>query len=82
MMHVRLTDTHLCLLYCRLLESERKKKRTLVSQRLLCSFKERLKYYDLILKRLQGFINEGHHSAPGGGGGGSYYDDDDDDGAV
>ena len=80
MIHVRLTDTHLCLLYCRLLESERKKKRKFHSGS--SALKERLKYYDLILKRLQGFINEGHHSAPGGGGGGSYYDDDDDDGAV
>ena len=37
---------------------------------------------EVIKPLYQGFINEGHHSAPGGGGGGSYYDDDDDDGAV
>lgn len=78
MIHVRLNATDLCLPYCRLLESERKKKRKFHSGS--SALKERLKYYDLILKRLQGFINEGHHSAPGGGGG-SYYDDDDD-GAV
>ena len=78
MIHVRLNATHLCLLYCRLLESERKKKRKFHSGS--SALKERLKYYDLILKRLQGFINEGHHCAPGGSS--SYYDDDDDDGAV
>lgn len=74
----------LMLTHHRLLEAERKKKKKFHGSSAL---KERLKYYDLILKRLQGFINEGHHTAPGSGSKGktssysaSYYDDDD--GAV
>lgn len=46
---------------CRLLDWERKKKKKFHQGS--SALKERLKYYELILKRLQGFINEGHNTA-------------------
>ena len=44
----------------RVLDWERKKRKKFHQGS--SALKERLKYYELILKRLQGFINESHHT--------------------
>lgn len=51
----KLTCACVCVPSCRILECERKKKKKFQG---MSALKERLKYYDLLLKRLQDIMDE------------------------